>query len=755
MSEAMKARLNCEVTGIEVCEEAAELARQHCRQVLVGDAEVMDFEAVLATEQFDAIIFADVLEHLRDPGEVLRKTVKLLSNEGAIVASIPNIAHSSMRLGLLNGEFRYRPYGLLDDTHLRFFTRDTIEELFDKAGLKITTWLRRCLAVDQTEIKFPEHLLTDEILRLFAEDPEADTYQFIVRAVPSSLSPSGSLSLQSTTIAKLNGSHGKPPEPELPAAQPAKEITDELSPERPGLSAEIADLGNQHDSIEERLRSFEGRLYNELLVRRVRSIILRVIPEGKKLLVVSKGDHQLLDMEGRIASPFPQNGTGDFAGWYPEQSSEAIQALEELRTSGNDYLVFPHASMWWLDHYSEFAEHLTGHYRKLYDEPDSCIIYHLTAPSDVRQSSVEMSEAETGIEPATDSVRLIAFYLPQFHPIPENDQWWGKGFTEWTNVTKAKPLFENHYQPHLPADLGYCDLRLGETRDAQAALAREYGIGGFCYYHYWFSGKPLLERPFNEVLTTRQPDFPFCLCWANEPWSRRWDGMPGDVLQEQTYSEEDDLEHIRYLLPALCDSRAILVNNRPLLLVYRARDLPHPARTVELWQREAQKAGLSGIELIAVETGWDPAWDAAPYGFAGKVVFQPQFSVLDNAKRIEVPSLPALRVYDYEETWRTLASSAPAPYPTFPCVFPGWDNSPRRGEQSVVFHNSTPLAYESWLSHAIEVAEQREPSQRIVFINAWNEWGEGAHLEPDLRSGTQYLEATKRALSAAKIAKSH
>src|SRR6266446_2869134 len=206
-----------------------------------------------------------------------------------------------------------------------------------------------------------------------------------------------------------------------------------------------------------------------------------------------------------------------------------------------------------------------------------------------------------GLNMCMDNVRVIAFYLPQFHPIPENDAWWGKGFTEWTNVTKARPLFRGHYQPHLPADLGFYDLRVAESREAQADLARQYGITGFCYYHYWFAGKRLLHRPFDEVLTSGRPDFPFCLCWANENWTRVWDGGGSEVLMEQTYSEQDDRAHIQALMPAFADTRYFRIDGRPLFLVYRTELLPEPARTADIWRSEVSKAGLGDLYLARVE----------------------------------------------------------------------------------------------------------------------------------------------------------
>jgi len=372
-----------------------------------------------------------------------------------------------------------------------------------------------------------------------------------------------------------------------------------------------------------------------------------------------------------------------------------------------------------------------------------------TAATSALITAVSNSDDEP-IGPVT--ARLIAFYLPQFHPIPENDTWWGRGFTEWRNVGKARPLFAGHHQPQLPTDLGFYDLRLAETRKAQADLARQHGIHGFCYYHYWFQGKRLLERPFAEVLASGEPDFPFCLCWANEPWSRRWDGSESEVLQPQGYSAEDDLAHIRWLLGPLSDRRAIRIDGRPVFMVYRADQLPEPARTTDIWRREAERAGLPGLSLLAVESGWDAGWDATQVGFDAKVLFQPQFSLLGTVPRLDVgPS--QTRVFDYDTAWPLLASPPPVAYPRFDTVFPGWDNSARRGEESWVVHGNTPASYEEWLRCAVNRTLTRPPDQRVVFINAWNEWAEGAHLEPDRKHGRGFLEATRRAVAATRVHK--
>jgi lipopolysaccharide biosynthesis protein len=361
-------------------------------------------------------------------------------------------------------------------------------------------------------------------------------------------------------------------------------------------------------------------------------------------------------------------------------------------------------------------------------------------------------------------VRPIAFHLPQFHPIPENDQWWGRGFTEWTNVAKATPRLPGHYQPHLPADLGFYDLRLPEARAAQAELAASHGIQGFCYYHYWFHGRQVLERPVNEILKSGEPDFPFCLCWANEPWSRRWDGSNHEVLLEQRYSASDDLAHIRALIPFFLDPRYIRVMGRPFLAVYRASDLPDPQRTADLWRREVERAGLEGIFLVRVES--HDAGDPSDIGFDSSLEFEPRWSELWRFRIVRRKwwqrhklgtGEPVFRdnvVYDYEDLVRRALTAPPPGYARIPCVCPGWDNSPRRKTGAVIFMNSTPERYERWLR---EIVERRAASagadrnsdispKSLVFINAWNEWGEGNHLEPCQKWGRAYLEATRRAL---------
>lgn len=354
---------------------------------------------------------------------------------------------------------------------------------------------------------------------------------------------------------------------------------------------------------------------------------------------------------------------------------------------------------------------------------------------------------------------LIAFYLPQYHPIPENDKWWGKGFTEWTNVAKAKPLFPGHYQPHVPADLGFYDLRLPEARQAQADLAREYGIYGFCYYHYWFNGKRLLDRPFNEVLASGKPDFPFCLCWANENWTRAWDGKEKQVLIEQRYCEEDDRQHIQWLIKAFQDKRYIRIEDKPLFLVYRATKIPNPQKTTSIWREEARKMGIGEIFLCRVESFPNEHNDPVQIGFDAAVEFQPDWANIEILRRKKILWRLAMKlgvvnrlyghshsVYDYSSMVKQMLQKSSPPYRRFPCVTPSWDNVARRKVNAFILKGSEPDLYEKWLNAVIIQFSKKTIEEKIIFINAWNEWGEGNHLEPCQKWGRAYLEATKRAI---------
>ena len=349
---------------------------------------------------------------------------------------------------------------------------------------------------------------------------------------------------------------------------------------------------------------------------------------------------------------------------------------------------------------------------------------------------------------------LVAYYLTQFHPIAENDAWWGQGFTEWTNVTKAAPLFNGHYQPHLPTDLGFYDLRVRETRRAQIELAKQYGIDGFCYYYYWFSGKKLLEAPLEDMLADKQSDMPFMLMWTNENWTRRWDGLDKEVLISQAHAPEDDLDFIKSVLPYLKDDRYIKLDGAPILAVYRPQLLPAARQTLSVWRDYCASQGIGRLHIAAVYGKNN--WDHASFGFDSGIEFPPNnLSIKQNRldHLLHFFTRDPFDVVDFSDIATQFLDRRYGPENrAFRCVFPAWDNTPRRQKNGLVVLNGTPANYEWWLAQAIKRTEIEFPRQEsIVFINAWNEWAEGAHLEPDRKHGRAFLEATLRAKSGTSL----
>lgn len=356
-----------------------------------------------------------------------------------------------------------------------------------------------------------------------------------------------------------------------------------------------------------------------------------------------------------------------------------------------------------------------------------------------------------------DKIRTIAFVLPQFHPIPENDAWWGKGFTEWTNVTKAKPLFQGHYQPQLPTDLGFYDLRLPEARQAQADLAQAYGIQGFCYYHYWFNGKRLLEQPIDGMLKQKDLNMPFMLCWANENWTRRWDGKEEDVLMQQDYNLEDDKAHMRWLCEhVFSDSRYIKVDNKPVFVLYRYSLLPDIKNTVAIWREIAiNEFGFKDLYLCITDS-FGEITDPKHLGFNAAVEFSP-LAVIKNKLKIEQkkgpfdffkkkPKSGAIDFRDFKLGVKSCIEREVPDYKLYRCVTPSWDNTARKKEKGIVAIGSDPELYYEWLRHIVSHFKPYSADENFIFINAMNEWAEGNHLEPCIKYGTAYLEATKKAL---------
>lgn len=379
--------------------------------------------------------------------------------------------------------------------------------------------------------------------------------------------------------------------------------------------------------------------------------------------------------------------------------------------------------------------------------------------------------------------RLIALYLPQFHPIPENDEWWGPGFTEWTNVAKAKPLFRGHLQPRIPADLGFYDLRLSETREKQAELAREAGVEGFCYYHYWFgNGKQLLERPFKEVLESGEPDFPFCLCWANHDWTNKtWvkgAGIKKDTMMiKMEYSMEDHRNHFFSLLPAFKDKRYIAVDGKPLFMIYSSFQFPNVKEYIQLWQKLAKENGLPGIFFVGgaqstyafrideegkhvaslpnLKSSAEVYQNVLDMGFdavnsfgkrRGEMLAEGRFQ---NIIRVALQrmGLPIKNKYDYLKTVSGYFAPEDSWKNVIPTVLPQWDRSPRVGSADGVYVNATPANFKKHIHDALDIVKDKDEEHRIIFMKSWNEWGEGNYVEPDEIYGHGFLDAIREALT--------
>ena len=369
-------------------------------------------------------------------------------------------------------------------------------------------------------------------------------------------------------------------------------------------------------------------------------------------------------------------------------------------------------------------------------------------------------------------MKIIAFYLPQYHAIPENDEWWGKGFTEWTNVKKSKPVFKNHLQPEIPLNKNYYCLLDKKIQEEQAELAMKYKVDGFCYYHYWFEGKLLLEKPMENMLKNPNVKISYCVCWANESWARTWDGKEKKVLIKQNYNEDVESwkKHFDYLLPFFKDERYIKDNNRPMMLLYKPYLIKNCKEMMKYWNDLAVENGFEGIY-------WGVQYPASffesnidNYSFDFEVEFEPMYTVQEMTKdiarlntiqkllyRLKNPKKLLKRVqqivfhlpiiYDYDQIWNTILKRKPRNRKCVPGAFTSWDNTPRRGRKATIFYKATPEKFEKYISKQVERAEKIYNSE-YLFINAWNEWAEGAHLEPDEKNGYGYLEALKNALKS-------
>lgn len=351
-------------------------------------------------------------------------------------------------------------------------------------------------------------------------------------------------------------------------------------------------------------------------------------------------------------------------------------------------------------------------------------------------------------------MKVIAFYLPQYHCIPENDTWWGDGFTEWTNTAKAKPLFRQHNQPRTPLNENYYNLLDDDVKKWQISLAKKYGIYGFCYYHYWFNGKLLLEKPMEQLLENKNLDFPFCISWANEPWTRSWDGLTSEVIMPQEYSDDDTCEHYNYLLKFFKDTRYIKIENKPLVLIYKLASMPNKGKDfIKKWNELARDSGFDGIYFVETLNGVqkypvDDSTDAALY-------FEPSYTVHHDLTKIDrvlnrtknIPnSLIKGAIYfktlSYDLVWKKILNRKSIPNKkTFKGCFIDWDNTARKGKKAMIFNKVSSKKFGIYFSKLIN-----HYHEEFIFINAWNEWAEGTYLEPDTKNKYAYLEEIRNSI---------
>lgn len=378
--------------------------------------------------------------------------------------------------------------------------------------------------------------------------------------------------------------------------------------------------------------------------------------------------------------------------------------------------------------------------------------------------------------------RVIAFYLPQFHPTPENDKFWGKGFTEWTNTAKAKPLFNGHFQPHIPADLGFYDLRMPEIREQQAELAREAGVEGFCYWHYWFgNGKQFLQKIFDEVVESGKPDFPFCVGWANHSWNNKnWVNTPSRekdyYIAEQTYpGDEDHTAHFYSLLKAFKDRRYITVDGKPLFLIYNPQDLPNPQGFFNLWNSLAKKEGLPGFHFVGIAENTslsmrDMSEGAINFKSTPRQIFdnvfakgfdavnsrgyikaqtqcESKFKMYLKEKFGQITGYEFLKKFDYKKVSPLMFTEEDRDENIYPTIVPNWDRSPRAGKKAYIWYNYKPEYFKKQVEQALDLIKDKQDEHKILFLMSWNEWGEGNYMEPDLEYGHAYIQALHDAIA--------
>lgn len=640
---------NCNVYGIEYNIDSINIALSKKVYTEIVQIDLNKFNGLEKKFHnfFDVIVFGDVLEHLNNPSNILNKFLVSLKKHGKIIISLPNIAHGSIVRQLLLNNFEYMQYGILDSTHVKFFTSKSISSMLAENNLKINT--------------------------------------------------------SSKIIYNLNGLHD-----------------------------------DKYNALPRSVFEFISKNFYSYVFQYVFDVIL----DYEDYYKINK--HNLKELESFSDKEKLLIKKYD---WTIKNNSN----FRIVKTKTFIKKIFPKK-------YIDCAKKLKNFYKKIITKIiflyslKRFYIYtkNILTTSYEKKSNDFIDIAVSGYQPSSKTPRLITFYLPQFHPFPENDEWWGKGFTEWTNVTRAVPQFVGHYQPHLPIDLGFYDLRIPEVMERQIEIAKIYGIYGFCFHYYWFSGKRLMEKPLFDFLNNKELQINFCLCWANEPWSRRWDGSENELLIKQEIKEEDDELFFNDILPFLRDSRYIKIKNSPVIIIYR----PHffkknrIIKFIKNLRESAKKQGFDDLYMImALTHNFDG--DPVDWGFNAGVEFPPH--LCGKIKRCNNVKLVSSNfngnIFDMKDIVKMDKSYNDKNCTIFKTVFPSWDNTARLGNRALIFNNQNPKLYREWLYKSLIYTKvSNNEDEQYVFINAWNEWAEGAHLEPDRRYGYAYLDETLNAI---------
>lgn len=652
---------NCEMYGLEYNKESINIARKTFAYRKIEEIDLNKFEELqdILNRKYDVIVFGDILEHLLYPKNTIKKFLKYLSTDGKIIISIPNICHASIIRQLLNNNFHYMDYGILDKTHVRFFTFKSIAEMLSNLGLEILSSSKIIYGNDGLHSQ--EYFSTDydDILLSQKKNIHMNVFQYVFDASPSKLKYKKLLYIN---ISNLNT----------------------FSSNELGIISTLEI--NNTNIINHNIHTVYNIFIHKLKIKLKRHLPQNIWDFIKKIYGMKR---------------------------YYNKFKNSFRRKKTYKKYVNQIFL---------------NEKKIGH--------SGCFVDITSQP----------------YIPNPNCPKTIAFYLPQFYPFEENNRWWGRGFTEWTNVTKAVPQFVGHYQPQLPIDLGFYDLRLPDVMSRQIELAKLYGIYGFCFHYYWFSGKRLMEKPiFNFLQNKEDYNINFCLCWANESWSRRWDGSENELLLGQNLQTEDDFNFIDDISPFLMDKRYISINGKPLIIIYRPQ-LWEKSRVLMLtnnFRKHIKKYGINDLYLVfALSHDFDGM--PTEWGFDAAVEFPPhlcfQSNKVKNAKIINAQFDGV--IYDMRDLVDYKKRENPKRYTLFPTVFPGWDNTPRKSNLSCIFHNSSPETYKIWLDSALKYSyKYNSPEEHFVFINAWNEWGEGAHLEPDRKYGYAYLDSTGKSLT--------